>query len=158
MAESATATRPAPAAATPAAQPPAAPAAAPAPAPAPAPPPPAQVVSSSFIVVRDRFTIYCDKPIPSLDMPNATAYEVTDRKQEGRPLYALVVKPEMPPRISAMRVLKGLEIPHVLHLVDWGVADWPPADRKCVIVIYHRPMGGRVMAAGGSASFKRIPE
>ncbi len=90
-------------------------------------------------------------------MPNATAYEVTDRKQEGRPLYALVVKPEMPARISAMRILKGLEINHVLHLVDWGVADWPPADRKCVIVIYHRPMGGRVMETGGGLT-KRIPD
>ena len=90
-------------------------------------------------------------------MPNALAYEVVDRKQEGRPLYALVCKPEMPTRISAMRTLKGMEIPAVLHMVDWGVAEWPPVDRKCVIVIYHRPMGGRVMDSM-SATFKRIPD
>ena len=119
--------------------------------------PTAQPANGSYIVVRDRFTIFCNRPIPSLDMPNATAYEVTDRKQEGRPLYALVVKPEMPPRISAMRVLKGLEINHVLHLVDWGVAEWPPADRKCVIVIYHRPMGGRVMDSMAGV-FRRVPD
>ena len=82
--------------------------------------------------MRDRFTLYCDRPIPALDMPNALAYEVADRKQEGRPLYALVCKPEMPPRISVMRTLKGLEIPAVLHMVDWGVAEWPLAERKCV--------------------------
>ncbi|TAK98760.1 MAG: protein kinase family protein, partial [Rhodospirillaceae bacterium] len=148
MAEAATETRaaPAPVSAAPAQ-----------PAPAAAPPVEPPRASSSFIVVRDRFTIYCDKPIPSLDMPNATAYEVSDRKQEGRPLYALVVKPEMPPRISVMRTLKGAEIPNLLQLVDWGVADWPPADRKCVIVIYHRPMGGRVMDSM-SASFKRVPD
>ncbi len=113
--------------------------------------------SGSFIVVRDRYTIYCDRPIPSLDMPNATAYEVTDRKQEGRAMYALVVRPDMTPRISVMRVLKGLEIAHVLHLVDWGVAEWPPAERKCVIVIYHRPMGGRVMDLKGGV-FRRVPD
>ena len=128
--------------------------AAPPPTPQPAP---AQNNAGSFIMVRDRFTIYCDRPIPSLDMPNALAYEVADRKQEGRPLYALICKPEMPTRISVMRVLKGLDIPSVLHMVDWGVAEWPPIDRKCVIVIYARPMGGRVMDTMAS-TFKRIPD
>jgi hypothetical protein len=121
-----------------------------------APPAPAPG-AGSFIVVRDRFTIYCDRQIPALDMPNALAYEVADRKQEGRPLYALVCKPEMPSRISVMRVLKGLEIPSILHMVDWGVAEWPPIDRKCVIVIYNRPMGGRVMDSM-AGTFKRIPD
>src|SRR5690348_11032469 len=81
-------------------------------------PPPLPAVGGAFIVVRDRFTIYCDRHIPSLDMPNALAYEVADRKQEGRPLYALVCKPEMPARVSVMRVLKGLEINSLLHMVD----------------------------------------
>ena len=130
---------------------------APATQPATPPPPSAQPNAGSFIMVRDRFTIYCDRPIPSLDMPNALAYEVADRKQEGRPLYALVCKPEMPIRISVMRVLKGLEIPSILHMVDWGVAEWPPIDRKCVIVIYNRPMGGRVMDSM-AGTFKRIPD
>src|SRR4051812_16657376 len=141
------------------------PARAPAPGPASAPaqpqlqvvPPPPPAGGGSFIVVRDRFTIYCDRHIPSLDMPNALAYEVADRKQEGRPLYALVCKPEMPARVSVMRILKGLEINSLLHMVDWGVAEWPPAERKCVIVIYHRPMGGRVMESL-SATVKRIPD
>ncbi len=129
-----------------------------APAAAPSPPPPRpSPVAGSFITVRDRYTIYCDRPVTSLDMPNALAYEVADRKQEGRPLFALVCNPEMPPRISVMRILKGIEIPSVLHMVDWGVAEWPPADRKCVIVIYHRPLGGRVMESLAS-TFQRIPD
>lgn len=153
MAEAATDLRPAPERA-----PPAAPSA------APSPPPPAPEVvaapsspSGSYIIVRDRFTIFCDRPIPSLDMPNALAYEVADRKQEGRPLYALVCRPDMPARVSVMRVLKGLEIPAVLHMVDWGVAEWPLLERKCVIVIYHRPLGGKVMDAH-FGSVKRIPD
>lgn len=121
--------------------------------PTPSPPSPE---TGSYIVVRDRYTIYCDRHIPSLDMPSALAYEVTD-KREGVPLYALVCKPEVPSRISVMRVLKGVEIPSVLTLVDWGVAEWPSAERKCVIVIYHRPMGGRVMESL-STSFKRFPD
>ena len=129
---------------------------APAAEPAPKPPPPAPG-GGGHIIVRDRYTIYCDRHIPSLDMPSALAYEVTDKRQDGLPLYALVCKPEVPSRISVMRVLKGIEIPSFLHLVDWGVAEWPPAERKCVIVIYRRPLGGRVMESL-SATFKRIPD
>lgn len=129
--------------------------------PAPISPPPqarnGQAAPGSYIMVRDRFTIYCDRPIPKLDMPNAQAFEVTDRKQEGRPLYALICKPEMLPRTNAMRTLKGHEMAHMLHMVDWGVAEWPPIDRKCVIVIYHRPLGGKLMdSLAGMA--KRIPD
>lgn len=167
MAEAAQDLREAPARPSAAAAPQAAPAPAPPPAaasPPPAPPPPSapqprmgQAAAGSFIMVRDRYTIYCDKPIPSLDMPNAQAFEVTDRKQEGRPLYALICKPEMMPRISVMRTLKGHEMAHMLHMVDWGVAEWPPIDRKCAIVIYHRPLGGRLMdSLSGTA--KRIPD
>jgi hypothetical protein len=123
------------------------------------PPPPSRPTASagSFIVVRDRYTIYCDRPLPSLDMPNAQAFEVTDRKQEGRPLYALICKPEMLPRVSVMRTLKGHEMAHMLHMVDWGIAEWPPIDRKCAIVIYHRPLGGRLMDSM-SGTAKRIPD
>ncbi|MBD25780.1 MAG: hypothetical protein CMG46_12400 [Candidatus Marinimicrobia bacterium] len=155
MAEAATDLRPAPEVA-----PEKSPADAPkTPAPVVVPPPPEEVEPSggSYIMVRDRYTIYCDRHIPSLDMPSALAYEVEDKKQGGVPLYALICKPEIPSRISVMHVFKGLEIPSVLHLVDWGVAEWPPADRKSVILIYHRPMGGRVMESL-AASFKRIPD
>jgi hypothetical protein len=128
-----------------------------APPPAAAPPSPRPAASGSYIIVRDRYTIYCDRPLSSLDMPNAAAFEVTDRKQEGRPLYALICKPEMLPRVAAMRALKGHEMAHMLHMVDWGVAEWPPIDRKCIIVIYHRPMGGRLMDSMSSTA-KRIPD
>lgn len=158
MAEAATDLKEAPARPSAAEAPQAAPPPAAPPPPATAPPRMAgQAAPGSFIIVRDRYTLYCDKPIPSLDMPNAQAFEVTDRKQEGRPLYALICKPEMLPRVSVMRALKGHEMAHMLPMVDWGIAEWPPIDRKCAIVIYHRPLGGRLMEsmAGGG---KRIPD
>ena len=71
-------------------------------------PAPAPAGGGNFITVRDRYSIYYDRAIPALDMPNALAFEVEDRKQPGRALYALVCKPEMQPRISVMRVLKGV--------------------------------------------------
>ncbi|MBT7451370.1 MAG: hypothetical protein HN793_11120, partial [Rhodospirillaceae bacterium] len=111
----------------------------------------------AFITVRDRYSIFYDRPVPSLDMPNALAFEVEDRKQPGRALYALISKPEMLARISVMRILKGNEVSNTLQMVDWGAADWPPADRKCIIIIYFRPLGGRVMDSL-SAIREKIPE
>lgn len=125
--------------------------------PAAAPTPPPTATGGSFITVRDRYSIYYDRPIPALDMPNALAFEVEDRKQPGRALYALVCKPEMLPRISVMRVLKGNELANTLHMVDWGAAEWPPANRKCVMIIYYRPLGGRVMDNLTSVT-ERIPD
>ena len=85
----------------------------------PVPPVPAPSSGGiSFITVRDRYIIYYDRPVPNLDMPNALAFEVEDRKQPGRGLYALVCKPEMIPRISVMRTLKGNELINTLHMVD----------------------------------------
>ncbi|MFL2770310.1 MAG: protein kinase domain-containing protein [Rhodospirillaceae bacterium] len=110
----------------------------------------------SFITVRDRYNIYYDRPIPSLDMPNALAFEVVNTKGSSLQLYALVCKPEMLPRISAMRTLKGNELENNLHMVDWGVAEWPPASRKCAIIIYARPLGGRAMD-NLTSTMERIP-
>ncbi len=50
-------------------------------------PTPAPAGGGNFITVRDRYSIYCDRAISALDMPNALAFEVEDRKQPGRALY-----------------------------------------------------------------------
>jgi len=47
------------------------------------PPPPPVPGGGAYIVVRDRYTIYCDRHIPSLDMPSALAYEVTTKSRRG---------------------------------------------------------------------------
>ena len=46
----------------------------------PSPPRLGQAAEGSYIIVRDRYTLYCDRLIPSLEMPNAQAFEVTDRQ------------------------------------------------------------------------------
>ena len=110
-----------------------------------------------YMTVRDRYHIFYEAPLPDLDMPHATAYQVIDRKQKTRVLFALVCQPQMLARVSVMRVLKGNQIPHMLHMVDWGAAEWPPADRKCIIIIYERPSGGRVMDSL-SSRIDRVPD
>lgn len=100
-------------------------------------------VSNGKPVLRDRFTIDPTTPIPELDMPNAGAYAVTDRRDAARQLYALVCKPDLTPRIDEMRLLRGSSAQGLLSLIEWGVVEWPPFDRRTIAVIYQRPMGGK---------------
>ena len=96
------------------------------------------------IVLRDRFLISGDKPLPNLDSPNAQAYMAEDRRDLSRDLFALVCTPGIPPRTDAMRRLKSDPGAGALELIEWGSAFWPLIGRRTMIVIYERPLGGRV--------------
>ncbi len=98
------------------------------------------------VVLRDRFSIYPSTPIPALDTPSAQAFHAED-KRGSRPLFALVVKQGFPPRVNALRVLKGVEAPVVMNLVEWGTVDWPPYDGRAMVAVYARPGGPRVMSS-----------
>lgn len=117
----------------------------------------AAVSAGGPAVLQNRFDIHPDRPIPDLDMPSAQAYECEDRRGSGRTLYALVCRPDMPVRVGAMRALKGVQHAGLLHLVDFGVVDWPPLGRRLMAVIYERPIGGRVLSKPGGR-FDPIPE
>ncbi|GAA0591338.1 protein kinase family protein [Caenispirillum bisanense] len=95
--------------------------------------------------MRDRFEIQPNKPIPDLDMPSAKAFEVQDRRGAGRPLYALVCRPDILQRHLVMRSLRGMQNAGMLQFIEGGVVDWMPAGRKLVVAIYERPAGGKMM-------------
>ncbi len=97
-------------------------------------------------VLQGRYTIYPNKPLADLNTPTAHAFLAEDRRDPQRPLFALICRPNLPPRTSLMRALKGVQSPGLLQLVEWGPVYWPPASRQCMVVVYERPMGGRVMA------------
>ncbi len=111
------------------------------------------------VMLRDRYGIYPGAPLADFSTPTGQAFHADDRRAAigDKPLFALLVRPGLPCRPDAMRILKGIEHPALMTLVDWGVIDWPPIRRKVVAVIYERPTGGRVMADLG-ASFKRVED
>jgi hypothetical protein len=109
------------------------------------------------VMLRDRFEIDPMQRLADLDMPNARAFVVTDKRNNQRSLYALVCEGLLPPRINLMRKLRGVSAPGLVPLVEWGVVDWPFIEGRCVAVIYERPQGGRVMKSLGSA-FQPIPD
>ncbi|MEW5727158.1 MAG: hypothetical protein AB1918_04965 [Pseudomonadota bacterium] len=108
-------------------------------------------------VLRDRYVIRSSQPLPELATPNAEAFAAEDKRDPNRALYALICRPELPPRVTIMRALKGVQSPGLCHLVEWGAMNWPPVGRQCMTVIYERPGGPRLMPSL-KADIRRIDE
>ncbi|MBC7951480.1 MAG: hypothetical protein H7Z12_06595 [Rhodospirillaceae bacterium] len=109
-------------------------------------------------VLRDRFTIRSNQPLPEFSTPNAEAYVAEDKRDPKRPLYALICRPDLPVRVNVMRALKGMLNPGLVQLVEWGAMTWPPAGRQCMTVVYERPIGKRLMASNRSPDCRRVDE
>ncbi|WP_245651271.1 protein kinase family protein [Paramagnetospirillum marisnigri] len=108
-------------------------------------------------MLRDRYMIRSNQPLPDLSTPGAEAFVAEDKRDSSRALYALICKPELPPRVTVMRALKGVSAPGLQQLVEWGPLFWAPAGRQCMTVVYERP-GGRRFMANMKSEFKRIDE
>ncbi|MDA8231898.1 MAG: hypothetical protein M0006_11225 [Magnetospirillum sp.] len=108
-------------------------------------------------VLRDRFIIRSNQPLAHLSAPNAEAFSAEDKRDPSRKLYALICRPELPPRVNVMRALKGVGAAGLQQLVEWGPMVWPPLGRQCMTVVYERPAGERAMAHL-KAEMRRIDE
>lgn len=103
--------------------------------------------SDAAALVQGRYHVFPTKPLPDLNTPTAQAFAAEDRRDAQRGLFALVCRPDLPPRNNVMRSLKGVQVPGLLPLVEWGPAYWAPTNRRCMMVVYERPGGGRVMSS-----------
>ena len=99
----------------------------------------------AFTVVKGKFRVYPDLPLPLMDMPNAKAYQAEEISSPDHKIFALVCKPELPVRKDHIKARTGLKMEGVLPLVDAGVAPWQPIGRKTMILLYEMPLGGRVV-------------
>ena len=101
--------------------------------------------SGTPIVLKDRFQIYPATPMVKFNQPSAPAFFADDKRDPRRVLFALICSPELPVRINVMRSLRGNQINGVMTLVEWGVVEWPLTNRRCIVVVFERPVGERVM-------------
>ena len=97
------------------------------------------------VVLRERFLIDASQPITELDTQSAKAYVAEDRRDLGRQLYGLVCTPGLPVRLNSIKFLKAHNSYNILPLIDWDTVYWPAFEQKTVIVIFARPLGGRLM-------------
>lgn len=96
------------------------------------------------VTLDNRFDIDTGSPLPELATPQAAAFAVTDRRSANRPAFALVAAPEVPVRMSALERYRLAQGPGVIVLLGHGVVDWTPDKRRCMALVYERPMGGRL--------------
>lgn len=96
-------------------------------------------------VLRDRYFIRSNQPLPDMSTPNAEAFVAEDKRDAKRQLFALICRPDLPPRVNVMRAIKGMQASGQMQLVEWGAMTWPPAGRQCMTVVYERPLGKRLM-------------
>lgn len=97
-------------------------------------------------VLRERYTIRSNQPLPDMSTPNAEAFVAEDKRDPKRQLFALICRPDLPVRVNVMRAIKGMQCGGQMQLVEWGPMTWPPAGRQCMTVVYERPQGKRLMA------------
>ncbi|CAA7621569.1 conserved hypothetical protein [Candidatus Terasakiella magnetica] len=107
--------------------------------------------------LRDRYLVRSNHPLPEFSTPAAEAFAAEDKRDANRALYALICKPELPPRTNVMRALKGVSSPGLQQIVEWGPMNWPAAGRQCMTVVYERP-GGRRLVPNLKSDIPRIDE
>ena len=98
-----------------------------------------------FTTLKDRYAVFYENPLPDLNTSNATAFIAEDKRQRGRPMFALIITGGVPARVQVMKQLRGLRQPGLMSMLEWGVVEWPPDGAMRVALVYERPLGGRVM-------------
>lgn len=92
-------------------------------------------------LVKERFEINYNIPIPELNTNGAKAYIVKDKINPQRELFALLCDNNFPPRLSMLPYLKSIEHPSLLKLIEYSVVDYKPEKTMNMALIYNRPTG-----------------
>ena len=102
-------------------------------------------LSPMQVKLKERYIIDFNEPIDPLDMNGGKAYKVNDVIDKEKLLFALVCSRETTPRQSILPYLKALNTPHLLKLIEYGTIVPPNASEATMVLIYQRPLGGRVI-------------
>ncbi|MDE1146404.1 MAG: serine/threonine protein kinase [Azospirillaceae bacterium] len=84
-------------------------------------------------------------PLPAFDTPGGRAYLCHRAREKKTELFAIVCDRSVPPRIDAMSSFRAIDNNNLLHLMDWGVVDWSPENRRRFVCVFERPSGRRIM-------------
>lgn len=96
-------------------------------------------------VIKDRFEINFDERIQWLDNNGATAYSVVDKISKYETLFALICSDNTYARNSIISTYKRISNSHMMKLVERGVAVDPITKKENVVLIYEKPLGGKVI-------------
>lgn len=107
------------------------------------------------ILLEDRYEISADLRLPKFDSPGVEAFNVNDRQEPGRPMFALITPAHLPCRYLGILTKKPASDAPVMWPRAAGVVDWPLAPGQAVwgrrpALIFDAPKGMRVF--GGEAT------
>lgn len=103
-----------------------------------------EINNDNFYVVKERFEIDYNQPLPDLDTNGAKAYTVKDKINPQKQLFALICDNQFPARLSILPYLKSIDHPNILKLVDFSVVDYVPESTMNMALIYVMPTGPKV--------------
>lgn len=93
-------------------------------------------------LLKERFEICFDAPLPELNSNQALAFVAKDNINPQRQLFALVCSRETSPRSAFLPYLKSIDVPHILKLIEYGTIT--NIDKtEAMALIYNRPIGPR---------------
>ncbi len=100
-----------------------------------------ELVKNVFLL-KERFEIDFQKPLPELSTNGAEAFEVNDNISPQRSLFALICSNETAPRLSYIAYLKSIDSPNILKLVEYGIVK-KESGEEFMALVYNKPSGPR---------------
>ncbi len=97
-------------------------------------------------VLGERYQLDPRGRLPGLDQPPAEAYAARDLKFPERPLFALLCRRDLMPRMDAIERFARLERANIVRPLQWGAVDWAATGGRRYAVVFHRPGGERLVA------------
>ncbi len=97
-------------------------------------------VPLSTALLKERFEINFNRPMSELDTNGALAFQVTDKTNPTRPLFALVCTSDLP-RLSYLPYMKSIDSPYILKLVEYGHIIYK--NSETIALVYNMPSGPR---------------
>ncbi len=118
-------------------------------------PQPSPEPEKNIFLVKERYEIDFNTPLPQFDTNGAIAFQTKDKTNPQKELFALVCSNEHPPRLSILSYLKSMDHTGILKLVDYGVVDFPQTKTQNMALIYRRPTGPKVSEFNPEKAFNK---
>lgn len=103
------------------------------------------------ILLEGRFEIHADAPLPAYDSLAAKAYSATETRSQTTRLMALVCDPRMPQRMDFLSQIGSFVPSGMIKMVEHGVVDWHPENRRKLAAVMELPGGERVFSTMNAA-------
>lgn len=102
--------------------------------------------SNKVRLLKDRYEVHLDKPMPDMDKGSSKAYYVVDRTNSNIKLFGLVCDHKKSIRYDAISAVKTINSKYLMNLVEYGVINNVLVNNKTIVLIYQLPEAGRVVS------------